>query len=283
MGVPRSRCMVVSGALLNLITRDYVEDVRRLNTRFSLSGNTELAEHIPPHTFVGNLSGVTPGDCVLLMGINPFLGSGAEFQRLNIDLPNNCIEMWNRTGKIGAFKKWMDFQENYFLSDAYNGKHFTKIGNLLGRRWFSETYDSYDEKMRSRMVMHHHLIEFDVIPYYSKNASFNSKELAEAMETDPALMVHMDFISSIIKQTKPRWIQVNGNGPTKVMMECFVDGDVEILNDGNSLRTEIRVGYSKIGDTRIPVLMHKFLKSPNGPQSFADWDIIWETWNNWLT
>ena len=273
---------MVGQALLDLITRDHETDVRRLNTQFGLSGNTELAEHIPPHTFVGNLSGAIPGDCVLLMGINPFLGSGDEFQRMNVDLPTCCIELWKKTGDINAFEEWMDFQEGYFLSDAYNGKHFTKIGNLLGRRWFTETYDAYDEKMRSRMVMHHHLIEFDVVPYYSKNATFNSRELAAAMETDPALIAHMNFIAHIIQQAKPRWIQVNGNGPTEVMIECFIDGDVEILNDGPSLRTEIRVGHAQIGNARIPVLMHKFLKSPNGPQSFADWDIIWETWANWL-
>ena len=41
---------------LNLVTRDYESDVNRLNSLFKLSGKTKLANHVPPHTYVGNLS-----------------------------------------------------------------------------------------------------------------------------------------------------------------------------------------------------------------------------------
>lgn len=267
---------------LNLVTRDYESDVNRLNSLFKLSGKTKLANHVPPHTYVGNLSSASPENCVLLMGINPFLGEGEEFNLMNVETPKRCIEQWRKTGDKSSFDDWINFQEGYFLSDAYNGKHFTKIGNLLGRRWFKETYSKYSEKIRHRMVMHNHLIEFDVVPYYSKNASFDSNELADAMNTDPALIAHKELISSIIRKTKPKWIQVNGNNPTRIMIDCFMKQKFEILNDGPSLKTEIRVGFANFDGEEIPVLMHKFLKSPKGPQSYADWNIIWETWNNWL-
>ena len=268
--------------LLTLLTRDHQEDVVRLNSLFSLSGEATLSTEVPPHIYVGNRKNKTPGNNILLMGINPFLSDNPEFQKHNIDTPLRCLKKYNQTNDPSSFEDWLYFQENYFLSSAYNGRHFTRIGNLIGQRWFPETYNSQPKDMASRMTLHKHLIEVDAVPYYSRKASFNSEKLAAAMRTDPALKAHLSMIESIIHDVKPRWIQVNGLGPSEVVKQCFIEGSVELLNDGPDKKTEIQVGHAIFGDQRIPVLMHKFLKSPSGPQSAESWDTLWNTWENWL-
>ena len=157
----------MSAELLAVIDRDHPSDVARLNAALRLSGEARLAEHVPPHTFVGDIEGVKPGDCVLLMGINPKLNFDEDFRRVNIELPSRCLSEFRRTGDRSALDDWMAFQMGYFLREERNKRHFNKIGKWLGPRWFPGTWAEFEEKEAIQMVLHRHLVEVDAVQYFS--------------------------------------------------------------------------------------------------------------------
>jgi hypothetical protein len=273
---------MMSAELLAVIDRDHPSDVARLNAALRLSGEARLAEHVPPHTFVGDIEGVKPGDCVLFMGINPKLNFDEDFRRVNIELPSRCLSEFRRTGDRSALDDWMAFQRGYFLREERNKRHFNKIGKWLGPRWFPGTWAEFEEKEAIQMVLHRHLVEVDAVQYFSHKAAIDTNLLARLIQTDPALAANMRMIEWLIAKIQPKWIQVNGKSNWE-MMEClYGEGKMKLLNSGEKPGTEIKVGYLRFGEMRIPVLMHKFLGSISGVNSNADKELVWTMWSDWL-
>ena len=269
--------------LYEFLSRDYTEDVNELNELLKLKGTATLANEVPPNPFVGDPQLLTPGNCIAMFGINPaYRPKMKGFYETEIELPKICLEQWKRTNDVSNLDPWLEKIKNYFVSDAYYGRYFTRLGNILGQEKFRETWLKSGNFSGARMTFHNHVLKLDIIPYYSTKANFNEELLKNAYEHHPALVKYRGFISSVLSDVMPKWIFLNGNTPIKICESLFSNEEFERLNDGPTKRTEIAVGKINLGDGLIPVLGVKFVNSINGPTSDQDWEYIWPVWNRWL-
>lgn len=270
--------------LYEFLNRNYTNDVDELNELLNLKGNAKLANEVPPNPFVGNPQLLSPGNCIAMFGINPAYRPNMKgFYETEIELPNDCLERWKRKNEVKHLDPWLDKIKNYFVSDVYYGRYFTRLGNILGQEKFRETWLESGKFSGSRMTFHKHVLKLDIIPYYSAKANFNEKLLKNAYENHPALIHYKDFISSLLSNTMPKWIFLNGNAPTRMIETLFSKQKFERKNIGPTKRTEISVGRISLGGRLIPVLGVKFVNSINGPTSDQDWEYIWPLWNEWLS
>lgn len=270
--------------LYEFLNRNYTNDVDELNELLNLKGNAKLANEVPPNPFVGNPQLLSPGNCIAMFGINPAYRPNMKgFYETEIELPNDCLERWKRKNEVKHLDPWLDKIKNYFVSDVYYGRYFTRLGNILGQEKFRETWLESGNFSGSRMTFHKHVLKLDIIPYYSAKANFNEKLLKNAYENHPALIHYKDFISSLLSNTMPKWIFLNGNAPTRMIETLFSKQKFERKNIGPTKRTEISVGRISLGGRLIPVLGVKFVNSINGPTSDQDWEYIWPLWNEWLS
>ena len=266
----------------SVLDRDYESDVHRLNQNLKLKGDSLLDASVPPHTFVGNIDEMVPGDCILLLGINPKRNHDEKFQRVNIDLPMSCITKYRETNDLNVLQPLWDFQTKYFLLDERNRTYFNKYGDWLGKHWFRDTYDNYEGNKSKQMVCHKHLVEVDTVQYFSHKTGLNPEILADLIQTDPALKTHMEMIENIITKMQPKWVQVTGKSGWVIIERLFGIGDFVDVNPGEKKGTEIRMGHVKIGERVMPVLMHKFFGSMAGVNSNVEKELVAGAWKEWL-
>ena len=262
---------------LKVATSDFEQDVDRINQFLNAAGKSKLSRDFPPHTFVGNIENLKKGDSVLLIGINPKESKEAKYVEVNINLPKECLAEYHKTKEVKSLSDWYSFQCNYFLSENRNKRHFGKVGRFLSHI-FPQTYASYSGQEASQMVCHQHLIEVDLIPYFSENASFSADNLLSLSQNDPAIRNHHQMIFDIIKMMNPRLIIVNGKSTWNAVESVFSLNNLENYNLGDTKRTEVRIGNLELDGQQIPVFMHKFLGSINGLNSNEDKLLAWNAY-----
>ncbi len=268
-----------SQEVLDVLFRDHKLDTDRLNKKLNMSGEGSLVS-IPPHTYVGRVeTNYSDESKVLLLGINPKYSKEEKYQSVNVDLPTNCINQYNKTKNAESLRPLFEFQEGYFLREERNKRHFTKFGNWFGRHWFGKTYGS-GGSMGAQRVLDKHVVEMDVLQYFSDRAQIDSELLAQIAKTDPALLSHRMLIESVIERIQPLWIQVNGKSCWKLMESYLFDSPGISINPTTDTKTELIVGMATIGTRSGPVLMHKFLNQ-SGPQRKDQQDEIAVMWDEW--
>ena len=270
--------MNISDEFLAAVDRDYITDVARLNAALRLDGEGMLVHHVPPHTFVGNIDKMREEDCILVIGINPFLWDDQRFERANIELPKRCLANFRATGDVNALSDWIGFQKRYFLSQEMNGTHFKKIAKLIGPRYFPRTHkvDNWQE------TLFRHVVEVDIVPYYSKKARINDEKLAKLYRHDSALIANLNLIKWIIMKIQPRWIQVNGKTGWSTICQELLEDDGKLIDDADDKGSEIMVGHTNLSGSRIPVLMHKFIGGIGGANSHVQRKQVMDSWDRWL-
>ena len=128
----------IRNAAIELMSRDHVGDVNRLDTILGKKESATLSNLVPPNPYVGNPSNLIPDECIALIGINPRLDLDRKgFQEYEINIPLRCQAYYARTGKRQAFDSWFKKLHNFYQSDAYYGRYFTKLGNHIGRAWYT--------------------------------------------------------------------------------------------------------------------------------------------------
>lgn len=273
---------MVMNEWLAVIGQDHEAAVTRLNRLLNLKGDTLLDPTVPPHTFVGDIDNVLPGDCVLLLGINPKRNYDESFQRVNIELPTKCLQNFRNSNNTSDLREWLQFQHQYFLRKERNRRYFNKYGSWLGKHWFTETVSKFESKDWKQMVCHKHLVAVDTVQYFSHKTGLNPEQLADLIETDPALQANMRMIEAIIKKIKPKWIQVTGKSGWVIIERLFGYGEFTGTNPGVKHGTELKMGHVKIGETVTPVLMTKFFGSMAGVNSNIEKDQVAKAWDLWL-
>ena len=274
---------MVMNEWLAVIEQDHEKAVNRLNKALNLKGDALLDSGVPPHTYVGDINNVSPGECVLLLGINPKRNYDDNFQRVNINLPMECLQNYSSTGEVGELANWIQFQNQYFLREERNRRYFNKYGGWLGKHWFTETASNYTNADWKQMVCHKHLIEVDTVQYFSHKTGLNPEHLADLIQTDPALGANMRLIEAIITKIKPKWIQVTGKSGWIIIERLFGHGQFIDANPGEKQGTELKMGHVKIGGTVTPVLMTKFFGSMSGVNSNKEKDEFANAWKLWLS
>ena len=263
---------------IDVLCRNHSDDVERLNQVLSTAGTGTLVP-IPPHTYVGRVGSRQPEEpCVLLLGINPMYSERPEHQEVNVHLPQRCLAAYKKSGDVEDLRDLYEFQEGYFLREERNKRHFSKFGNWFGRHWFSEAY-GHNRGGNAQNVLDKHVVEMDVLQYFSRTASIDGDCLLEAVRTDPALIAHWRLLEEVLQTVRPQWIQVHGKTCWKVMEALLMDGNGTKINPGDTTKTEIIVGKASVGNWSGPVLMHKFL-GMSGPQKNTDKALIAKAWDS---
>lgn len=254
-------------AAIDLMARDHVNDVNRLDAILGNQNSATLSNRVPPNPYVGNPSNLVPGDCAALIGINPRLDLDREgFQEFEIKIPTTCQANYARTKDGAAFNTWFDKLHNFYHSEAYYGRYFTKLGNHIGRSWFSSPQPGEPAHVNARRVLSQHVLKIDAVPYYSVSDEMSPEKVVDAMENDPAMMTHRRLMEALFEECRPRHLQVNGKGTAGKMIKAVFGeiGTFEVIGEGNS---SIEAGWGAIGRHRLPILIHGFTNSPYGPQS----------------
>lgn len=268
---------------LEVIEQDHEAAVNRLNQSLNLKGDALLDPNVPPHTYVGDIDSVPPGECVLLLGINPKRNFDENFQRVNINLPMECLHNYRNSGKVVDLENWIQFQNQYFLREERNRRYFNTYGSWLGKHWFTETASDFSTADWKQMVCHKHLVEVDTVQYFSHKTGLNPEHLADLIQTDPALGANMRLIEAIIKKIKPKWVQVTGKSGWVIIERLFGHGTFTDANPGDKHGTELKMGHVKIGETVTPVLMTKFFGSMAGVNSNKEKDEVAHAWKRWMS
>lgn len=265
-------------SVIDVLCRNHAGDVERLNRTLSTTGTGTLVP-IPPHTYVGRVGSRQPEEpCVLLLGINPMYSERPEHQEVNVHLPQRCLGAYEESGDLVDLRDLYEFQEGYFLREERNKRHFSKFGHWFGRHWFPQAY-AHNGGKNAQNVLDRHVVEMDVLQYFSRTASINGDHLLQAVRTDPALIAHWSLLEEVLQTVKPQWIQVHGKSCWKVMEALLMDGNGERINPGETTKTEIIVGRATVGDWSGPVLMHKFL-GMSGPQKNTEKALIAGAWDD---
>ena len=263
---------------IRILTRDHASDVERLNERLSTRGTGTLVD-IPPHTYVGRVETRQPSTpCVLILGINPMYSERPEHQAVNVHLPRRCLSAFTSTGDANQLADLFDFQEGYFLREERNKSHFSKFGHWFGRAWFQETYGEGGQTGAQR-VLDQHVIEMDVVQYFSKTASIDGEELLSAVHDDPALREHWMLIEDVLQKVNPSWVHVHGKTCWPVMNDLLMNNQGRLERPSSSKKTDVMVGRGRVGGWSGPVLMHKFL-GMSGPQKNEDKALIADYWDS---
>ena len=139
-------------------------------------------------------------------------------------LPQRCLAAYQASGDVEDLRDLYEFQEGYFLREERNKRHFSKFGNWFGRHWFSEAYGQ-NGGGNAQNVLDKHVVEMDVLQYFSRTASIDGDCLLEAVRTDPALIAHWRLLEEVLQTVKPQWIQVHGKTCWKVMEALLMDGN----------------------------------------------------------
>jgi hypothetical protein len=279
MDIPR-----IQRAAVELMMRDHVEDVRRLNSKLGHGNSAELSEDVPPNPFVGDPGSLERGNCIAIMGINPALDRKMKprFVKNEILIPMSCKEDFLASRDIISFNRWIRKIRNYYFSDAYNGGYFTTIGKKLGATWFIDRATSDPDLEMAKKILHNNTIKFDSIPYYSIEAkALSSNKVAEQMDIDPALKCHVRCIEALVEEIQPQRLLVNGiNVAGEVARNCFIDEETleEMRVRVKSRNARFEVGWSIIGRHKMPTLVVPFMKY----MSMDTWKSISSEFENWL-
>lgn len=206
-------------------------------------------EMSPPSIITGDPFTLTPGNCVLVVGINPGWPS-PEKQRID------CVparEAWE-----AGFDTYRAHRRPYFeespgepgrTSNAdprYNRHHFSRLGNTLARALGVAEKD-WDAGPNARKFFRDHAAILDLIPYWSRDT--RNLNLPDAVLQDCVRQWH-EVISAFIREKRPRLIIVNNRSQPAVingMLGC----EIAPIGGGGF--------FAGRADDDTPVLAHPFL------------------------
>lgn len=275
----------IRSAAIKLMARDHVADVTRLDSLLAKGETATLSTEVPPNPYVGNPAAVTPNSCIAVMGINPALNMKRDgFIRNEIDTPLACKRQYEKTTEKSSFDPWLEKIHGYYQGDAYSKAYFAGLGGKIAAAWFAEQAGNDPEDATIRQILHNNVVKFDTIPYYSAKAGELAKDrVVYRLENDPALKCHLNCITTLVEETRPRLLLVNGKGiPGAVAREIFAVKDtMETLQPGASVRTRFDVGECRIGKHEMPMMIVRFLTGEWCP-SMEHWIEIHLEFEKWL-
>ena len=272
----------IRNAAIELMSRDHVGDVNRLDTILGKKESATLSNLVPPNPYVGNPSNLIPDECIALIGINPRLDLDRKgFQEYEINIPLRCQAYYARTGKGQAFDSWFKKLHNFYQSDAYYGKYFTKLGNHIGRAWYTAPAEGEPANVNARRVLAQHVLKLDAVPYYSVSDEMDANKVIAAMQEDPALSTHRCLMEALFEECRPRHLQVNGK-TTAGSMSKAVFGETDSFESIGIGKSSIEVGWGEIGNHELPILIHGFTNASSGPQSSEAFLECSQNFESWL-
>ena len=260
--------------IFDFMKRNHIDDSRRLNQILSSSNDAGLVHKMPPIPFTGNIESMEMGNCVCLLGINP-LWPAPRKPAHNLEL-KPAINMIRRLhdGDDHAFDDYLTTRLNYFSSGIANWGHFDKVGIGYAEYFF----DGVDK----RSVWNKNAFAVDVIPYFSRDASsLDRKRIVEQVSADVSLIQHQRILSSIISETQPLFLHLNGSHAIQVVEKLYCEHSLERQGELGS-QFGLRFGEAVINETKIKVLAHNQFGYGRYNPSKKHWPEFARAWRNWI-
>lgn len=276
--------------LLRFMSRDYSDDVRRLNMRLARvrGGNAGLAR-MPPVPFTGNAS-ATGARPIALLGINPAKNSSSQGRAEYPPFKASVDRL--RRGDRAALNDIKEARGTYFANPSvYYGRYFTRLGNAIGTAWLGQVARSKAEAMRT---LHAQVFCADIFPWFSADVSKLCRaRLSEAL-ADPSspAFEYVSLLKLLLLANRPRWIHCNGLTTGKAVAEAFGATwpsklePVAVDSAGRSVtawfgevRLQASVGRHRFDETLL-VLAHPFMSRP--PISHEAFALMAQRWDAWL-
>lgn len=181
--------------------RSYERDVTLLNEALRKPlARTAGFESAPPSILTGDPFSLTPGDCFVVLGLNPHWRTGGlegEWARHDV-LPSI------RDHEHLDFERYRARRAGFFEpgNPQYNKHHFSKLGNRLGRCLCNPQIDDAKDVFRRKVLM------LDLLPWWSRDTKCIDPQRLNS-DIEP-LILWKDIIQKFIGILRPTAIIVNG-------------------------------------------------------------------------
>ena len=260
--------------IFDFMRRNHIEDSRRLNQILSSSNDAGLVHKMPPIPFTGNIESMEKGNCVCLLGINPLWPApGKPAHDMELKPAINMIRRLH-DGDDNSFDDYLTTRLSYFSSGIANWGHFDKVGIGYSEYFF----DGVDK----RSVWKKNAFAMDVIPYFSRDAtSLDRKRIVEQVSADASLIQHQRILSSIISETQPLFLHLNGSHAIQVVEKLYCEHSLERQGELGS-QFGLRFGEAVINETKIKVLAHNQFGYGRYNPSKKHWPEFARAWRNWI-
>lgn len=260
--------------IFDFMKKNHIEDSRRLNEILSSSHDAGLVNKMPPIPFTGNIESMEIGNCVCLLGINPLWPApGKPAHNLELKPAINMIRRLHG-GNDHAFDDYLTTRLNYFSSGIANWGHFDKVGIGYAEYFF----DGVDK----RSVWNKNAFAMDVIPYFSRDASsLDRNRIVEQVSADVSLIHHQRILSSIISETQPLFLHLNGSHAIQVVEKLYCEHPLERQGELGS-KFGLRFGEAIINDTKIKVFAHNQFGFGKWLPTTKQWPEFARAWRNWI-
>ena len=178
-----------------------------------------------------------------------------------------------REGDESAFSEYMRTRMTYFSSGIANWGHFDKVGH-----GYAEHFYTNEDK---RTVWDTHAFAMDVVPYFSRDAtSLDRGRIVEQASSDPALRHHQRILASVIAETRPSVLHLNGSHAIRVVEALYCDGPLERQGE-LGLQYGLRFGEARIGGTPVRVFAHNQFGYGRYNPSKKHWPAFAKAWDEW--
>lgn len=274
--------------LKSFLSRDYSSDIKRLNVLLErhLGRSAGFVEAQPPLPFAGDpFNPSLAGNCIALFGLNPRWRADDTFYREREYRPLKLCVDGIRTGER-TVEEFLALRRSYFSLDNefYYGRYYTKLGGLLGQRWFPEYRDTARTPREFAVaVFQNHVFKADILPWFSSDT--NGIDASKLGKDDEALKQFHDLIACFITMIRPRWIQFNGLQGRELIEATFKSKLDEYSTNINGKSHRYLFGWCddhRIVPTPTPLFVHGFTNSAGGPQSPQQFNAIAFAFQEWV-
>ena len=263
----------LSSSLMQFMLRDHEADTDRLNRILSSSGDAGLVRRMPPIPFTGDIESMQQGGCACLLGINPLWPAPGKPAHETELRPAMRLIKRLRAGDRSAFAEYMRTRMTYFSSGIANWGHFDKVGHGYAEHFFTS-----EDK---RSVWDTHAFAMDVVPYFSRDAtSLDRGRIVEQASSDPALRHHQRILASVIAETRPSVLHLNGSHAIQVVEALYCDIPLERQGELGS-QYGLRFGEARIGGTPVRVFAHNQFGFGRYNPSKKHWPAFARAWDEW--
>lgn len=264
----------LTSLILDFMERDHIEDSKRLNQKLSSSNDAGLVHKMPPIPFTGNIESMEKGNCACLLGINPLWPApGKPAHEIELKPAIDLIRKLH-SGDKQSFDDYLSTRLSYFCSGIANWGHFDKVGIGYSEHFF----DGVDK----RSVWNKNAFAMDVIPYFSRDAtSLDRNRIVEQVSEDASLIQHQRILSSIISETEPSFLHLNGSHAIQVIEKLYCEKPLTRQGTFGS-QFGLRFGEALINETKVKVFAHNQFGYGRYNPTKKHWPKFAGLWQNWI-
>lgn len=184
--------------------RDFETDVPKLNRILAKTGQQSAGLQVaPPSVLTGDPNGLEPGNCLMVLGINPGWRNTPEFRA-------NDIEPALAAHRAGDFERYRKRRSEYFRGGPeFHGGHYTRLGAALRSAFSNQILIQRDRKRSAKELFDKHILMADLLPWWSSTAG--SLDLARIGNV-PFYLEWQNIVRQWISTFQPQAIIVNTCG-----------------------------------------------------------------------